>query len=515
MSLPDPEAYFFFLDHILGMGNCSNALNTHAAPSKRSPPTPGRHEGTMSRMRWLAQWTETNRFAARSATAARQHAPNRPSPIRTNINLYVFFVALSPSVCDFIRVRLFGGFSMLGSLKSAFSAKPLNFKDNGKVSATASAKGKYDKKDAPLSVTDIVATCLDVAFGTANGGSNTGYAALGQSVSEAGRKGYQARGNAGISVPPNPYVVAHGHSSGDVTSESPVTLKYMQRRRYKEIGGQAVSISGSVSIAAAMGALPINVISLTKQVNSTVSTVSHLTQLKLLANRVDAAHHGSAEGVTLSNLIAEVIKMKAHKSGIQGAKMATAAVPVLGEIVTASVNAGINGAASAVKTFDKAFHAKSCARLALEIHWLAYQEQFSAYCRARRLNPDDFLVRDDYLARSRPPRLKGMNLRQANEALRTAEKPPRLTGMGLSQARQALEEHCPPAARLPSSELRALVKEARNSFYFNRSAGPATELFSEIFKRRSVLAVLGSYDVGALIMEPGGWVALTDKIASL
>lgn len=71
---------------------------------------------------------------------------------------------------------------MLGSLKSAFSAKPLNFKDNGKVSATASTKGKYDKKDAPLSVTDIVATCLDVAFGTANGGSNTGYAALGQSV---------------------------------------------------------------------------------------------------------------------------------------------------------------------------------------------------------------------------------------------------------------------------------------------------------------------------------------------
>ncbi|MVA72771.1 hypothetical protein GOZ81_16975 [Agrobacterium vitis] len=404
---------------------------------------------------------------------------------------------------------------MLGSLKSAFAAKSLKFKDTGRVSATADAKGKYDKKDAPLSVTDVAAACLDVAFGTANGGNSTGYAALGQSVAEAGRNGYKARGNAGISVPPNPFFVARGHSSGDLTSESPATLKYMQRRRYKEIGSNAVSIAGSVSVAASMGALPINALSVAKQVNSTASTASHLTKLKMLASRVDAANQGQADGVPLSDIIAEVIKRKIHKSGIEGTKLVTGSVPVMGEIATASVNAGINGATSAFKTFDKAFHAKSCARLALEIHWRAYQEQFSAYCRTRRLNPDDFLLRDDYLARSRPPRLTGMNLKAANEKLRKADKPPRLTGMGLSQARQALEEHSPPASRLPSSEFKTVVTEARNNFYFYRDAGPATELFSEICSRRSVLALLGSYDVGALIMEPGGWVALTDKIASL
>ncbi|SFA96863.1 hypothetical protein SAMN03159496_01239 [Rhizobium sp. NFR07] len=412
------------------------------------------------------------------------------------------------------------GFSKDISLSNPFSRSSRSRGESGSrgdsaVAAAADKKGKYDKKDAPLAITDIVMTCLDVAFGTANGGQSVGYAALGQHVAQGAQNSYKAKGNAKIEVPPSPHFVAHGHSKGDITTESPATLKYLQRRRIKEVGGNGFGVAGSVAVAASMGHLPVNALSIAKQANTTVSTAAHLTQLKILAREIDALEADMTSGVSLSELVREVIKVKAHKSGIEGTKLVTGSIPVLGEIVTSAVTGAVNGATAAAKTFDKAFHAKNCARLALEIHWIAYQEQFRAWCRMHRLDPDEFLERDNYLARRKPPRLAGKNLRQANEALREHDRPPRLKGKGLSAAREALEAHNPPASRLPSAELDRVVHEARQSFYFHRDAGPATKLVAELFTRRSALAVLGRYDVAALIMEPGGWVALTDKISSL
>jgi hypothetical protein len=42
--------------------------------------------------------------------------------------------------------------------------------------------------------------------------------------------------------------------------------------------------------------------------------------------------------------------------------------------------------------------------------------------------------------------------------------------------------------------------------------GPASRIFAEIFTRRGLTAALGSYDVGSLIREPAGWMALGDKL---
>lgn len=42
--------------------------------------------------------------------------------------------------------------------------------------------------------------------------------------------------------------------------------------------------------------------------------------------------------------------------------------------------------------------------------------------------------------------------------------------------------------------------------------GPASQLFYEIFTKRGMTALLGRYDVAALIQEPGGWEALADKL---
>ncbi len=408
---------------------------------------------------------------------------------------------------------------MFGFFKSSPAPKPFALAGTSrlddKLSAAADKKGKYDKKDAPLSITEIASICLDVAFGGANGGGSAGYAGLGQSVAQGAQNSYKAKGNGKIQVPPNPLFVGHGHSKGDMTTESPATLKYLQRRRIKEVGGNGFSIAGSVAVAASMGHLPVNALSIARQTNTTVSTAAHLTKLKMLASEIDAIDAEAQRGVTLSELVREVIKVKAHKSGIEGTKLVTGSIPVLGEIVTAGVTAAVNGSVAVTKTFDKAFHARNCARLALEIHWRAYQEQFYAWCRMHRRDPAEFFAKDSYLARRKPPRLTGLNLRQANEKLREDARPPRLTGMGLSAAREALEAHAPPASRLPSAEFDKVVHEARQSFYFHRDAGPATRLVSELFTRRSALAMLGSYDIGALIMEPGGWVALTDKISSL
>lgn len=46
-----------------------------------------------------------------------------------------------------------------------------------------------------------------------------------------------------------------------------------------------------------------------------------------------------------------------------------------------------------------------------------------------------------------------------------------------------------------------------------RTAGPASRIFAEIMTRRGVTAAFGRYDVGALIQEPAGWMALGDKLS--
>lgn len=45
--------------------------------------------------------------------------------------------------------------------------------------------------------------------------------------------------------------------------------------------------------------------------------------------------------------------------------------------------------------------------------------------------------------------------------------------------------------------------------------GPASRIFWEIFTRRGATALFGKYDIDALVREPGGWLALNDKLMLL
>jgi len=42
--------------------------------------------------------------------------------------------------------------------------------------------------------------------------------------------------------------------------------------------------------------------------------------------------------------------------------------------------------------------------------------------------------------------------------------------------------------------------------------GPASAMFYEIFTKRSFTRIFGKHDTAALIREPGGWMALNDKL---
>lgn len=44
------------------------------------------------------------------------------------------------------------------------------------------------------------------------------------------------------------------------------------------------------------------------------------------------------------------------------------------------------------------------------------------------------------------------------------------------------------------------------------AVGPASAMFTEIFKRRGATRIFGKYDIDRLIREPGGWMALNDKL---
>lgn len=44
------------------------------------------------------------------------------------------------------------------------------------------------------------------------------------------------------------------------------------------------------------------------------------------------------------------------------------------------------------------------------------------------------------------------------------------------------------------------------------AVGPASAIFTEIFNRRGATRIFGKYDIDRFIREPGGWMALNDKL---
>ena len=62
---------------------------------------------------------------------------------------------------------------------------------------------------------------------------------------------------------------------------------------------------------------------------------------------------------------------------------------------------------------------------------------------------------------------------------------------------------------------RAYQEQAISGFIGQSSqgaVGPASSMVREIFKRRGLTRIFGKYDSDRFIREPGGWMALNDKL---
>jgi hypothetical protein len=161
----------------------------------------------------------------------------------------------------------------------------------------------------------------------------------------------------------------------------------------------------------------------------------------------------SKQTTTIARWCEVILKAKTAKASLRGMQLAGAVTPV------PMVGPLINLVAAAGKLGIKIGLPEMCYLAAIEIHWRAFQEQKVSAILGPRV-----------------------------PVVPNFSRPTRQWGSGSAPA---------PGRKRPST-----IK-----------VGPASRIFAEIFTRRGVTAVFGSYDVAALINEPAGWMALGDKLS--
>jgi hypothetical protein len=193
----------------------------------------------------------------------------------------------------------------------------------------------------------------------------------------------------------------------------------------------------------------VNVGSAVRHGSAFLSTDGHLLGIAAIA-------HASKKTTTIARWCEVILKAKAAKASLRGMQTAGAVTPI------PLVGPLINIAAAAGKLGIKIYLPEMCYLAAIEIHWRAFQEQ------------------------------------QISSILGPRVPVPTIPNFS-RPTRQWVHGASAPA---PGHKRPASIK-----------VGPASRIFAEIFTRRGVTAVFGSYDVAALIKEPAGWMALGDKLS--
>ncbi len=170
---------------------------------------------------------------------------------------------------------------------------------------------------------------------------------------------------------------------------------------------------------------------------------------------IEAIAKANRQTKTVSDWCNLIIRAKRSKAISRGINLAGSVIPVPAVGTLASV------LAASMKLGVKIRYPEMCYLMAIEIHWRAYQEQkISAVLGPRVPVFPNF---------SKPTGMRsGPGSKPAPGATRSA----------------------------------------------NIKVGPASRIFAELFKRRGATVLLGTYNVSALINEPGGWMALGDKIVA-
>ncbi len=328
-----------------------------------------------------------------------------------------------------------------------------------------------DTKAIAFAVADILASTLAMVPATsvgkpglADGGAQTLY-----------RMGFDAkRKSKDVDVKPNPWFVANGYVDKEDTQDakapprsaatapsrnaSPEAFTNDETRspltqaylRSRDYKTIGSNMMGIGGGVAAIHTGGVNVPTTTRHLNAVGSTLIHWLKIRAIAQSVPQ------KSATIIGWCDIIMKAKAAKGGSRAVGIVAAAtpVPLAGPIAT------IFGAAAGLGI--KIGLAEACYLAALEIHWRAFGEQtIAAAAGPRTPRPVNF---------SRP------------------------FGPG----------------NRPGQSMPVPGKEPAASL----SAGPASRIVAELFKRRGMTRVLGAYDVAGLIREPAGWMVLGERLAS-
>ncbi|WP_366655640.1 hypothetical protein [Fodinicurvata sp. EGI_FJ10296] len=208
----------------------------------------------------------------------------------------------------------------------------------------------------------------------------------------------------------NPLFLSHGFSG-----MSPRTRSYITDRGVKSFGSSVASVASGAASAVTM----VDVAGLALHGSAVGTTGAHIMGIK-------ASGKGFRNSQTIMYWMDAMLKAKYAKLAVRGTGLAGAAIPI------PAVGLGVTIASTVAKLGIKVTLGKLIARVAMEVHWRAYQEN------------------------------------KINSIL-----PGRSAGLAV---------------------------------------GPASAMFVEIFTRRGLTRIFGQYDVDSFMKEPGGWMALNDKL---
>jgi hypothetical protein len=155
-------------------------------------------------------------------------------------------------------------------------------------------------------------------------------------------------------VVPNPWFVWNGH--GDA-ADNANSIAYLKSRRWKGVGGAALSVAGAVASVHTAG---VNVGAAVVHGNATASTAAHMLQLVAIAKSYKQSQ-------TIASWIDLVMTMKTIKATLRGGQLLGSVIP--------GASVPVNIAAAVARTGAKLTMTNVCFCTAAAIHWRAYQEQ--------------------------------------------------------------------------------------------------------------------------------------------
>ncbi len=322
-----------------------------------------------------------------------------------------------------------------------------------------------DNKDVAFAAADILASTL--AMVPATGVGKPGLANGGVQILY--RMGFDAKLRPdSVDVKPNPWFVVNGHVDSSEKVERPPARDASSRQTspktftsdetkspltqaYLRTRDYKTIGSGLMGIGGGVAATHTGGVNVANAARHLNAGGSTLVHWLRIKAIAESVPQKNATIVGWCDII---MKAKVAKGGSRAVGMVAAATPVpfAGPIAT------IFGAAAGLGI--KIGLAEACYLAALEIHWRAFGEQTIAAVAGPRM-PVNFsrpFAPGTYPAQGRP---------------------------------------------VPGKEPAASL-----------SAGPASRIFAEVFRRRGMTRVLGAYDVAGLIKEPAGWMALGERLAT-